>query len=68
LELNRQQSAAYDLLFLALCHQALGDATAASTSFAEATSWFDAHRAGLPENWQEELTRLLNEARAVVLP
>jgi hypothetical protein len=68
LELNRQQSGAYDLLFLALCHQAQGDATGANTSFAEATSWFDAHRAGLPENWREELTRLLNEARVVIVP
>jgi Tfp pilus assembly protein PilF len=68
LELSRQQSGAYDLLFLALCHQAQGDTTAARRFFAQATSWFDANRARLPANWQEELTRLLNEARVLVFP
>jgi serine/threonine protein kinase/WD40 repeat protein len=68
LELNREQSGVYDLLFLALCYQAQGDATRARRFFDEARSWADAHRARLPENWQQELARLLNEAHAIVAP
>jgi eukaryotic-like serine/threonine-protein kinase len=68
LELNRPQSGAYDLLFLALCHQAQGDAAAAHSYFAEATDWFDANRARLAQNWRDELTCLMAEARAIILP
>jgi tetratricopeptide (TPR) repeat protein len=66
LEKNRQQSGAYDQLFLALCYQALGDATAAGRFLAEAMRWFEANRAQLSVKSQEELARLLNEARAVL--
>jgi serine/threonine-protein kinase len=66
LKVNRQQSGGYDQLFLALCHQALGDATAAHSFFAEATHWFDANRGRLSADSQEELSCLLDEARAII--
>ena len=66
LDLSRDQSGAYDLVFLALAHAGKGNAETARDYYAQATTWFEAHRQHLPTNWREELSRLLQEARSEV--
>jgi len=68
LELNREQSGAYDLLFLALSHAGRGDAETAREYHAQAIAWYGDRRDRLPANWRAELDRLLAEARSVIAP
>jgi WD40 repeat protein len=68
LALNRQQSAAYDLLFLALAHAGKGEAETARLYFAQATAWYDSQGARMSANLREELLRLLEEARPAIVP
>jgi Putative Zn-dependent protease, contains TPR repeats len=65
LSANRERAGAYDLLFLALCHHALGKQELARQKFAEAAAWFASRRARLSPAWVEELTRLLDEANVI---
>jgi hypothetical protein len=59
-----EPTAGFDLIFLALCHQALGNRELARQNLAEATAWFESRRMKLSSAWLEELTVFLNEANA----
>jgi len=64
LRLGGEPTAGFDLIFLALCHHALGNQELARQNLKEATAWFESHRMKLSSAWLEELTGFLNEANA----
>ena len=58
---------AYDLFFLAMCHQRLGDSEKAKKSYEAAVYWFDTHRGeSHPPGWEQELTEFRLEAEAIL--
>src|SRR5438876_11173241 len=63
-----QPSSAFDLFFLAMCQQRLGEAAAARDCFDRAAAWRKA-QTNLPPSWARELEAFEAEAReALGLP
>jgi hypothetical protein len=58
--------AAFDLYFLTMCHQRLGDGARARDCFARAVRWVGAQKGRLPKAWAEELKRFRAEAAGVL--
>lgn len=56
----------FDLFFLAMCHQRLGDTAAAKQSFDRAIEWCSRREAQLPPEHQQELQAFRAEAEAVL--
>jgi tetratricopeptide (TPR) repeat protein len=65
---SRREGAAFDLFFLAMCHQRLGDATTARAYYDRAVQWVEEHMAQklLRPDWIDELNAFRSEARAVL--
>jgi len=59
-------TAGFDLYFLAMCHQRLGDAARARTCLDGANQWAQEHQAALPPDQQAELRAFRTEAEGVV--
>jgi tetratricopeptide (TPR) repeat protein len=59
-----EPTAGFDLIFLALCHQALGNQELARQNLKEATAWFESRRMKLSSAWLDELTGFFKEANA----
>jgi Tfp pilus assembly protein PilF len=57
---------AFDLFFLAMCHQRQGDAAKAKQCYVRACCWFEEHQSKLPPGWKEELTMFQDEAKTVL--
>jgi tetratricopeptide (TPR) repeat protein len=66
LSANGEQSAAFDLFFMAMCHQRLGDHSRAHECFARAARWTDERKGQLSENWAKELSMFRAEAAEVL--
>ena len=60
------KSDAFDLLFLAMCHHRLGDATKAKVCLERGKQWFQNNKTRLRAEWIEELTAFQAEADAVL--
>jgi hypothetical protein len=63
---SRAEAAAFDLYFLAMCHQRLGDGARARDCFARAVRWVGAQKGQLPKAWADELKRFRAEAAGVL--
>jgi len=68
LKRGEDTQAAFDLIFLALCHVRLGNVMVADDYYQRATTWLEQHQSSLSPLWQEELNQFLGEARAAGLP
>jgi serine/threonine protein kinase/WD40 repeat protein len=62
--LSTNDSASFDMLFLALAHAGEGNTKTAQDYYAKAKAWHDSHNAGSPS----EFSRLYNEARSAIIP
>jgi serine/threonine protein kinase/WD40 repeat protein len=60
------QTAAFDLFFLAMCHQRTGDAAKARDCYDRAVRWVAEHRTTLEPEWAVELKEIGREAAAVL--
>jgi serine/threonine protein kinase/WD40 repeat protein/Tfp pilus assembly protein PilF len=60
------KAAAFDLFFLAMCHQRTGDAAKARDCYDRAQRWVAEHRTTLAPAWAEELKEIRREAAAVL--
>jgi tetratricopeptide (TPR) repeat protein len=63
---NNGDTAGFDLFFLAMCHQRLGDGVLARDHYDRAVRWVEEACADLPNGWIEELKRFRAEAAAVL--
>jgi serine/threonine protein kinase/WD40 repeat protein len=63
---SKGRKAAYDLLFLALCHAGLDDAIQARDCYNRALRWLQEHRGELAARERKELDAFQAEARAVL--
>jgi tetratricopeptide (TPR) repeat protein len=63
---NKDETAAFDLYFLAMCHHRLGHAAQARECYDEAVRWTESRQGKLPSNWAEELKSFRAEAEAVL--
>jgi eukaryotic-like serine/threonine-protein kinase len=66
LKASKGQQDAFDLFFLAMCHQQLGDAAKANNCFDRAERWLQEKRGKLPTAWIQELDAFQAEAKAVL--
>jgi Tfp pilus assembly protein PilF len=60
------QAAAFDLFFLAMCHQRSGDTAKARDCYDRAVRWEAEHKATLQPGWPDELKEIRREAAAVL--
>jgi tetratricopeptide (TPR) repeat protein len=60
------QAAAFNLFFLAMCHQRTGDAAKARDCHDRAAQWVAEHRTTLGPGWADELKEFRREAAAVL--
>jgi hypothetical protein len=58
--------AGFDLYFLAMCHQRMGDAAHARTCLDRANQWAQEHQGALPPDQDAELLAFRTEAEEVV--
>jgi serine/threonine protein kinase/WD40 repeat protein len=63
---SRGEAAAFDLYFLAMCHQRRGDAARARDCFARAEQWVREQKGNMPQNWANELKVFRAEAVGVL--
>jgi serine/threonine protein kinase/WD40 repeat protein/Tfp pilus assembly protein PilF len=63
---GKGQTDAFDLFFLAMCHQRRGDAARAKECLAASQRWFQEHKDKLPAAWIQELSAFQAEAEAVL--
>jgi uncharacterized protein HemY len=63
---SREQAAAFDLFFLAMCHARLGHREQARAYHERAVRWFQEHRIQLPERWRQELNQFQAESAEVL--
>jgi WD40 repeat protein/tRNA A-37 threonylcarbamoyl transferase component Bud32 len=66
LEGSKGATDAFDLFFLAMCHQRLGAAARARECYARAARWYEERRGKLGSPWAEELAAFAAEARTVL--
>jgi WD40 repeat protein len=67
LQRGDDSAAGFDLIFLALCHFRMGNATIANDYYIRAETWLQQH-SRLSPLWQEELNAFFAEAKAIGLP
>jgi serine/threonine protein kinase/WD40 repeat protein len=60
------ETAAFDLFFLAMCHQRTGDAAKARDCYDRAVRWVAEHRTTLAPVWADELKEFRREAATVL--
>jgi WD40 repeat protein/tetratricopeptide (TPR) repeat protein len=63
---SKGDTAAFDLYFLAMCHQRLGDPARARECYDQAVRWVEAEKADLPQGWIDELKTFRAEAATVL--
>jgi tetratricopeptide (TPR) repeat protein len=63
---SQSKAAAFDLFFLAMCHQHLGDAPMARECYDQAVRWFKERKARLFPSWIAELQSFRAEAAGVL--
>jgi serine/threonine protein kinase/WD40 repeat protein len=63
---GKGRSDAFDLFFLAMCHQRRGDAARARDCLAAGQRWFQTHKDKLSADWVQELSTFQAEADAVL--
>lgn len=63
---QQPDAAGFDLFFLAMSHQHLGNAARARDCYDQAVRWFQEKKATLRPEWIEELTQFQAEAAAVL--
>jgi len=68
LERGGDDAAGYNLIFLALCHSQVGNATVADDFCRRALSWHEQHHSRLSPHSRDELNAFFAEAKAVGLP
>jgi tetratricopeptide (TPR) repeat protein len=61
-------AAGFDLIFLALCHSHLGNASVARDYYKRAIAWNERYQPRLSVPWHEELSNFFAVARAADLP
>jgi serine/threonine protein kinase/WD40 repeat protein/Tfp pilus assembly protein PilF len=66
LEMGKGTADAFDLFFLAMCHQRLGEARKAKDCYDRALKWLEVQRAKLSAAWAAELTEFQAEARSLL--
>jgi serine/threonine protein kinase/WD40 repeat protein len=66
LEMGKGTTDAFDLFFLAMCHQRLGEAGKAKDCYDRALKWLEVQRAKLSAAWAAELTEFQAEARGLL--
>jgi hypothetical protein len=59
---NKDETAAFDLYFLAMCHHRLGHAARARECYDQAVRWTESRQGKLPSSWAEELKSFRAEA------
>jgi hypothetical protein len=64
---NDGTTTAYELFFLAMCYQHLGQPEKARDCYGRANKWWQAH-ANLPQQWADELESFRNEAATLLDP
>jgi hypothetical protein len=64
---NDGTTTAYELFFLAMCYQHLGQPEKARDCYDRANKWWLAH-AKLPQQWADELESFRNEAATLLDP
>jgi WD40 repeat protein/Tfp pilus assembly protein PilF len=65
IEFNEKGATAFDLFFLAMCYQQIGQLNEANHSFDRAVKWWR-DQPKISEQWTEELTRFKNEAEVIL--
>jgi hypothetical protein len=60
------EATAFDLFFVAMCHQRLGDAAKARDCYERAVRWLAEHKAALRPGWADDLKEFRREAAAVL--
>jgi serine/threonine protein kinase/WD40 repeat protein len=63
---NKDETAAFDLYFLAMCHHRLGHAARARECYGDAVRWTESRQGKLSSTWAEELKSFRAEAEAVL--
>jgi serine/threonine protein kinase/WD40 repeat protein len=63
---GKSQADAFDLFFLAMCRQQLGDEGRARDCYQRACRWTDGRWGKLPDSWREELTAFRVEAATLL--
>ncbi len=68
LQSDDNSAAGFDLVFLALCHARLGNASAADDCYRRAAAWLESRKTSLAQRWLDELSQFLAEATAAGIP
>ena len=63
---GKGEADAFDLFFLAMCHQRLGAPAKAKDCLAAGRHWFQEHQDKMPADWVQELSAFQAEAAAVL--
>jgi serine/threonine protein kinase/WD40 repeat protein len=63
---NKDETAAFDLYFLAMCHHCLGHAARARECYDQAVRWTESRQGKLPAGWTKELKSFRAEAAALL--